>query len=85
MGPFATIDLNAPGGIADYAARYSGFYRRLAADPPAPAVWDADVADKVAAGLGPPPTSPQRAARTEWRDRCLMALVAHKRQQPEVN
>ena len=28
MGPFATIELNAPGGVADYCARYSGFYRR---------------------------------------------------------
>ena len=33
MGPLATIELNAPGGVADYCARYSGFYRRLAADP----------------------------------------------------
>ena len=33
MGPFATIELNAPGGVADYCARYGGFYRRLAADP----------------------------------------------------
>ncbi|KAG1242940.1 hypothetical protein G6F65_022732 [Rhizopus arrhizus] len=24
MGPFETIDLNAPGGIADYCARYGG-------------------------------------------------------------
>ena len=24
MGPFATIELNAPGGVADYCARYSG-------------------------------------------------------------
>src|SRR5205085_5888573 len=34
MGPFETIELNAPGGAADYCERYSGFYRRLAADPP---------------------------------------------------
>ena len=40
MGPFATIELNAPGGVADYCARYGGFFRRLAADPPAPAIWD---------------------------------------------
>jgi L-gulonate 3-dehydrogenase len=33
MGPFATIELNAPGGIADYCARYTGFYKRLQADP----------------------------------------------------
>ena len=36
MGPFETIELNAPGGIADYCARYTGFYKRLAADPAPP-------------------------------------------------
>src|SRR4030095_8006345 len=30
MGPLATIELNAPGGVADYCARYGGFFRRLA-------------------------------------------------------
>jgi 3-hydroxyacyl-CoA dehydrogenase len=34
LGPFATIELNAPGGLPDYAARYAPFFRRLAADPP---------------------------------------------------
>ena len=32
LGPFETIELNAPGGIPDYCARYTGFYRELAAD-----------------------------------------------------
>src|SRR5918997_80645 len=41
MGPFETIELNAPGGIADYCRRYAGFYRRLASEPPPPEVWDA--------------------------------------------
>ena len=26
MGPFETIDLNAPGGVRDYAERYQGIY-----------------------------------------------------------
>jgi hypothetical protein len=26
MGPFETIDLNAPGGVRDYADRYQGIY-----------------------------------------------------------
>ena len=29
MGPFETIDLNAPGGVRDYAARYQQIYERL--------------------------------------------------------
>ncbi len=36
MGPFETIELNAPGGVSDYCARYSGFYRRLAGRSRAP-------------------------------------------------
>ena len=83
MGPLATIELNAPGGIADYCARYSGFYRRLAEAPPAPAVWDAESATRVAATRGPPPDAPALDARTRWRDRRLMALAQHKRQQSE--
>ena len=35
MGPLATIELNAPGGVADYCARYGGALRRLAEAPPA--------------------------------------------------
>ena len=30
LGPFETIELNAPGGIPDYCTRYTGFYRDLA-------------------------------------------------------
>ena len=41
MGPFETIELNAPGGIADYCARYAGSMKRIAADPATPAVFEA--------------------------------------------
>jgi 3-hydroxyacyl-CoA dehydrogenase len=33
LGPFETIELNAPGGIPDYCARYTGFYKELASGP----------------------------------------------------
>jgi 3-hydroxyacyl-CoA dehydrogenase len=85
MGPLATIELNAPGGIADYCARYSGFYRRLAAVPPAPSVWDAETASRVGNALGPPPGADVLDARTRWRDRRLMALARHKQDQPDVD
>ena len=46
MGPFATIELNAPGGIADYCARYTGFYKRLQAKPAGVEVFeDANIAN----------------------------------------
>jgi len=78
MGPFETIELNAPGGVADYCARYSGFYRRLAVDPAPPSVWEGPSAERVAAALGTPLTAAQRDQRTEWRDRRLLALRRHK-------
>ena len=83
MGPFATIELNAPGGVADYCARYSGFYRRLAADPPSPQVWESDHAARVVAMLGEPPSPAERERRMDVRDRRLLALARHKRDQSE--
>lgn len=81
MGPFETIELNAPGGAADYCERYSSFYRRLAADPPGADVWHGSRAARVIALLEPMAAS-VRAKRTEWRDRRLLALRKHKREQP---
>ena len=79
LGPFATIELNAPGGIADYLARYTGFYARIAADPPGPGVFGADSTARIAAAW-PHRADPARlAARTAWRNRRLAALAAHKR------
>ena len=83
MGPFATIELNAPGGVADYCARYGGFYRRLAADPPSPQVWDSEHAARIVAMLGEPLSPPERERRMDVRDRRLLALARHKRDQSE--
>ena len=84
MGPFATIELNAPGGVADYCARYSGFYRKLAADPPAPQVWDGAHVARVVAALGEPLTPVERERRMDMRDRRLLALARHKREQSDT-
>jgi 3-hydroxyacyl-CoA dehydrogenase len=78
MGPFATIALNAPGGVDDYCARYGEFFRGLAADPARPAVWEGANAARVAAALGDPPDATERDARMRWRDRRLLALRRHK-------
>jgi 3-hydroxyacyl-CoA dehydrogenase len=83
MGPFATIELNAPGGVPDYAARYSGFYRRLAADPARPSVWEADNAARVSDALGPPRSDAAREARMRWRDERLAVLRVHQRDAPD--
>jgi 3-hydroxyacyl-CoA dehydrogenase len=78
MGPFETIDLNAPGGVADYCARYGPFYERLVSDPPPAGLWTGALAarlDREARDRSPLEDHPARQA---WRDRRLMALAAHK-------
>lgn len=75
MGPFETIELNAPGGIADYCARYTDFYKRLAADPAPPAVYEAPATEAILAQW---PVKPDLPARMQRRDARLAALRAHK-------
>ena len=48
IGPFETIDLNAPGGIADYVARYGPMYAGLAESMRRQPDW----AGITAAGIG---------------------------------
>ncbi len=81
LGPFATIELNAPGGIPDYCARYAGFYKRLAADPAGPSAYEGVNAERVAASWPHAPSPGRLAARTRWRNERLAALLAHKRRQ----
>jgi 3-hydroxyacyl-CoA dehydrogenase len=83
MGPFETIELNAPGGIADYCARYTGFYRSLQAAPAGPEVYSDDNVTRILAQWGEAPATERLAARTQWRDRRLAALRAHKKAQAE--
>lgn len=81
MGPFETIELNAPGGIADYCQRYVPWFRRYVADLPAPSVWDDAQWRQAAAEWGPAPTAAEIAAKSVWRNERLAALAAHKRAQ----
>ncbi len=83
LGPFETIELNAPGGISDYCERYSGFYRRLATDPAGPEVWDRTNVDRILQAWGTTPDANTLANRSAWRDKRLAALKAHKQSQPD--
>jgi L-gulonate 3-dehydrogenase len=83
MGPFQTIELNAPGDIPDYCARYGDFFRRTTADPPKPTVWDEANIARVMQAWGRSPTKDEVARRTAWRDKRLTALMAHKRAQSD--
>ena len=82
MGPFETIDLNAPGGMADYCARYTGFYRSLQSAPAGPDVYEPPNVQAILREWGEAPDRTRLDARTRWRDRRLAALRAHKASQP---
>ncbi|PXX95238.1 3-hydroxyacyl-CoA dehydrogenase [Halomonas sp. LBP4] len=79
MGPFETIDLNAPSGVVDYGHRYGPLYRDVDRqrgdddpwDPATLAALDKERRERLpSAGL---------AERQAWRDRRLMALMVHQR------
>ncbi|WP_244818240.1 3-hydroxyacyl-CoA dehydrogenase [Caballeronia sp. Lep1P3] len=78
MGPFETIDLNAPGGVADYASRYGGTYRSIAATR-VPFDWPADTLARLDGERREVLARDRIEERSRWRDRRLMALLAHRR------
>jgi hypothetical protein len=78
MGPFETIDLNAPGGVADYAARYGRVIQEQVATQ-RPREWTPEVIGRLEAERRKTLAAADLAGRERWRDRRLMALVAHKR------
>lgn len=81
MGPFETIELNAPGGIADYCQRYVSWFRRYQADSPPAAVWNDENWQRAAQAWGPAPSTEQIARKSLWRNQRLAALAAHKKAQ----
>ena len=85
MGPFETIEMNAPGGVADYCRRYTPWFRRYMADLPPASVWDDARWQQAADAWGRTPTPQRIAEKSLWRDRRLAALVAHKRSQDPSN
>lgn len=76
MGPFETMDLNAPAGFLDYASRYGRHYQAMGrtlsvADP-----WPEEALQRIEAARRaevPAGTVPERMG---WRDRALMRLLA---------
>jgi L-gulonate 3-dehydrogenase len=76
MGPFETIELNAPGGIPDYCERYGASLSRLSgADR---AIYEGENLARILREWRPLDPG-QVAARMRWRDRRLAALKIHKR------
>lgn len=83
IGPFETIDLNAPGGVVDYAERYNEMYRGIAATANERVDWSGSVLSDVEDDRRQRLPAEQLSERQAWRDRRLMALIAHKKKAEE--
>jgi len=79
MGPFETIDLNAPGGVRDYVERYQVIYERLFPQMQRRVDWAGTVLETVESGRRERLPKDKLVERQVWRDRRLMALAAHKK------
>ena len=77
MGPLETIDLNAPGGLADYCDRYGPLYAKMQ-EQMTPLEWDAALVGRLQEARRAELPANMQPVRQEWRDRRLMALLAHK-------
>lgn len=82
MGPFETIELNAPGGIADYAARYGASLDRMTKDVLIDDPFGAPTVATIMSQWPGAQTKDRIAALSSWRDQRLAALKAHKTKMP---
>lgn len=85
MGPFETIEMNAPGGIPDYCARFSKTMASLASRPYSGDQFEPANVAKIMASWGKTPTAADVAQKSRWRDERLAALAEHKKIQKEYN
>ena len=81
MGPIETIDLNAPKGVADYLERYGPTIRRVGDSQAAAAPWPDNIGAMLDAERRAVTSAGKLEQATAWRDRRMMALAAHKRDQ----
>ena len=79
MGPFETIDLNAPAGVRDYVERYESIYSNIFESVQWRADWTGPALDAIEAERRAALPADRLVERQAWRDRRLMALAAHKR------
>jgi L-gulonate 3-dehydrogenase len=78
MGPFETIDLNAPGGVADYANRFGTLWHEIVKSRTHEAPWQPELIRKVEDERRSMLSMDDLATRRAWRDRRLMALAASR-------
>jgi len=82
MGPFETIDLNAPDGVVDYAARYGQTYADVAKTQK-DNTWNPQVIACAERERREILKKDQLEERSRWRDNRLMSLRKHQLDQPK--
>jgi 3-hydroxyacyl-CoA dehydrogenase len=80
LGPFETMELNAPGGLPDYCARYGKALGAMAEQGSGGDPFGKKNVARVLAGWTAPHSEERVHRLTQWRDRRLALLKAHKRQ-----
>lgn len=78
MGPFETIDLNAPGGVADYAQRLGPLYYSIARSRTEDGPWDEALIARVEEDRRQHLSADELAERRDWRDEHLMRFAASR-------
>ncbi len=79
MGPFETIDLNAPGGIRDYLQRFGQPFYEIAVEQAQARRWEEPLITEVERERRQVLSADHLKARQRWRDLYLMSIVANKK------
>jgi L-gulonate 3-dehydrogenase len=79
MGPFETIELNAPGGIPDYVQRYAASLDRMSKDILIEDAFGKATVDTIMSQWPGAQDKDRIAQLSTWRDSRLAGLKAHKR------
>ncbi|MCF8109313.1 MAG: 3-hydroxyacyl-CoA dehydrogenase [Desulfohalobiaceae bacterium] len=78
MGPFQTIDLNSPKGIAEYAERLSPLYLSVARSRSDPQPWSREAIHRAEQEVRPKRVQDDIPKSRLWRDKLLLALKKWK-------
>ncbi|WP_042338267.1 3-hydroxyacyl-CoA dehydrogenase [Paraburkholderia ferrariae] len=84
IGPFETVDLNTRGGIASHAQKMGPAYARMGAERGQHDPWTPELVARVEAQRRSALPLDQWEARVAWRDRELMRLARHRKEQKQI-
>lgn len=79
MGPFATIDLNAARGVAEYCENLGPMYYGLAKEQADPREWGPELVSRIESKMRAAVPAQDLPERRRWRDRFLSRIVDAKR------